>query len=159
MTPEHPGGTYAYFTTLDAAGNGLYPYVLGPQYYGVLISGNTGPGGGHVTPGEPVVTYLPTVSVGGGASGAGVALGRLAASPNPSLGRMRLSWALGVAARVRVSLYDVRGAEVMRPVDDVESAAGDYMFVLDPGRLPAGAYFAEVRTPQARTTKRLVLIR
>ncbi len=158
-TPEYPGGIYAYFVTLDADGEGLYPYVIGPQYYGVLITVNTGPGGGHVTPGEPVVTYVPTVSVGGRTPGDGAALSRLSASPNPSLGRMRLSWTLGVTARVRVSLYDVRGAEVMRPLDDVDSAPGEYMYVLDPGPVPPGAYFLEVRAGQARAAKRLVLVR
>ncbi len=157
VTPEYPGGIYAYFVTLDAAGNGLYPYVLGPSYYGVLIAGNTGPGGGHVTPAEAVLTYVPTTGVDDVVAG-GVALSRLSASPNPSLGRTRLSWRLGAAARVRVSLYDIRGAEVLRALDNVESAPGDYMFVLEAGRVPPGAYFVEVRTDQARAAKRIVLI-
>ena len=158
ITPEYPGGIYAYFVTLDAAGNGLYPYVLGPSYYGVLIAGNTGPGGGHVTPGEAVLTYVPVTGV-DGPGPSNIALSRVGVSPNPSLGRARLNWTLGTAARVRVSLYDVRGAEVLRPLDDVESAPGDYMFVLEAGRVPPGAYFAEVRAGQARAVKHLVVIR
>jgi len=159
VTPEYPSGIYAYFVTLDAAGEGLYPYVLGPNYYGILTAGNTGPGGGHVTPSEAVLTYVPVASVGDPASGAGAALSRLGASPNPSFGRTRLRWTLGVAARVRVSLYDVRGAEVLRPLDDLESAPGDYTYVLEAGRVPPGAYFVEIRTERARAAKRLVLIR
>ncbi|MEI7861726.1 MAG: YHYH protein, partial [Planctomycetota bacterium] len=33
-TPEFPNGTYAYFTTIDAAGEPAFPYIIGRQYYG-----------------------------------------------------------------------------------------------------------------------------
>jgi hypothetical protein len=32
VTPEYPAGTYCYWTTMDAAGNTAYPYVVGPSY-------------------------------------------------------------------------------------------------------------------------------
>ena len=34
VTPEYPNGTYAYFTTIDANGNPVYPYNMGRRYYG-----------------------------------------------------------------------------------------------------------------------------
>ena len=34
VTPEFPGGTYAYFVTIDATGNSAFPHMLGKQYYG-----------------------------------------------------------------------------------------------------------------------------
>ena len=34
VTPEFPGGTYAYFTTIDAAGRPVYPYNMGRRYHG-----------------------------------------------------------------------------------------------------------------------------
>lgn len=34
-TPEYPNGTYAYFTTQYANGSPIYPYVIGPQYWGI----------------------------------------------------------------------------------------------------------------------------
>jgi hypothetical protein len=40
VTPEYPQGTYAYFVTLDAAGKAAYPYIIGPQYYGVVATDN-----------------------------------------------------------------------------------------------------------------------
>ena len=35
VTPEFPNGVYAYFITIDAtdAGNPVFPYIIGPQYY------------------------------------------------------------------------------------------------------------------------------
>ena len=40
VTPDYPAGTYAYFATVDALGDSAYPYLLGPQYYGVPESAN-----------------------------------------------------------------------------------------------------------------------
>jgi hypothetical protein len=34
VTPEYPGGTYAYFVTVDSTNHPVYPYVIGPTYYG-----------------------------------------------------------------------------------------------------------------------------
>jgi hypothetical protein len=35
VTPEYPAGTYAYYTTVDQNLNSAYPYVVGPNFYGV----------------------------------------------------------------------------------------------------------------------------
>ena len=59
VTPEYPAGTFAYFATIDANGVSAYPYLLGPRYWGVLDTGNTGPGGGHVTVPGTATTYAP----------------------------------------------------------------------------------------------------
>ncbi len=66
-TPEYPEGTYAYFATIDADGNSVYPYVIGPSYYGVVVTDNfaaRGPGAGstNVRITETVQTYLPTTT-------------------------------------------------------------------------------------------------
>ncbi len=63
ITPDYPSGTYAYFVTLDSIGEAVYPYVLGPKYYGVVTAGNTGPASGHNTPSEPVTTYIPSIGI------------------------------------------------------------------------------------------------
>ncbi|MFL5752643.1 MAG: YHYH protein [Bacteroidia bacterium] len=34
VTPEYPGGTYAYFTTIDASTTPQFPYYIGIEYYG-----------------------------------------------------------------------------------------------------------------------------
>ena len=47
VTPEYPEGTFAYFVTINEQGLPQYPYVIGPSYYGVVQSGNTGPQSGH----------------------------------------------------------------------------------------------------------------
>ncbi len=40
VTPEFPGGTYAYFVTTDAGGDPVFPYYIGETYYGVADEGN-----------------------------------------------------------------------------------------------------------------------
>lgn len=40
VTPEYPDGTYAYFTTIDAAGESAYPYTLALEYYGKVAMDN-----------------------------------------------------------------------------------------------------------------------
>ena len=43
-TPEYPNGTYAYFMTEDVDGDPVYPYAIGPKYYGVpIFEGDTIP--------------------------------------------------------------------------------------------------------------------
>jgi len=37
ITPEFPNGTYAYFTTIDASGQPVYPYNMGRRYHGKPI--------------------------------------------------------------------------------------------------------------------------
>jgi YHYH protein len=34
VTPEFPHGTYAYFTTIDASGKPVYPYIMGHRFHG-----------------------------------------------------------------------------------------------------------------------------
>ena len=42
VTPEFPNGTYAYFATQDTSNNPVYPYFIGPSYYGsLLVNTNT----------------------------------------------------------------------------------------------------------------------
>lgn len=62
VTPEYPNGIYCYFVTIDAQLNPVYPFVIGPTYYGTVQSGNTGPNGGHVTISESTTVYNPTAA-------------------------------------------------------------------------------------------------
>jgi hypothetical protein len=104
VTPEYPNGIYAYFVTLDFNQEPLYPYVLGPYYYGTVQAGNTGPGSGHNTIGEPVVVYVPGTS--------GVMepqQGNFVCVPNPSSGRFEVRAEHPITS---VMLYDGMGRQV-----------------------------------------------
>ncbi len=62
VTPDYPNGIYAYFVTINANLYPVYPYVIGPTYYGTVQAGNTGPNSGHNTITETVTTYTPSTS-------------------------------------------------------------------------------------------------
>lgn len=51
VTPEYPGGTYAYFVTTDANGDPAYPYYLGAEYHGTLDRDNLNPNATITIPG------------------------------------------------------------------------------------------------------------
>ena len=57
VTPEYPGGTYAYFCTVDENWNSTYPYIIGPTYYGIKSALKVT----SIT--ESVTTYSPTLSI------------------------------------------------------------------------------------------------
>ena len=52
-TPDYPNGTYAYFVTVDPTDTTkpVYPYIIGPKYYGAPIL----PNGDKTLPGESFV--------------------------------------------------------------------------------------------------------
>lgn len=58
VTPEYPGGTYAYYVTIYENGTGAYPYYLGPKYYGAVQMENITTNG-HVTVSEATTIYVP----------------------------------------------------------------------------------------------------
>ena len=57
ITPEYPGGTYAYFCTVDQNWNSAYPYVVGPTFYGIKSALKVT----SIT--EIVTTYSPALSI------------------------------------------------------------------------------------------------
>lgn len=53
VTPEYPNGTYAYFMTEDSSSNPVYPYAIGPTYYGTpLFEGDVVPTFSQIFPTE-----------------------------------------------------------------------------------------------------------
>lgn len=40
ITPEYPYGTYAYFVTIDASNNPVFPYIIGKNYYSLPVELN-----------------------------------------------------------------------------------------------------------------------
>ena len=53
VTPEYPEGTYAYFCTVDESHNSVYPYVVGPTFYGVKNASKVN------AVNETTTTYIP----------------------------------------------------------------------------------------------------
>ena len=65
VTPDYPAGTYAYFVTVDPYGVPVYPYVIGPTYYGtpnVTVGGLTVPASGNGVAPSPLISTVTTVN-------------------------------------------------------------------------------------------------
>jgi hypothetical protein len=58
-TPDYPNGIYCYFVTIDANYDAVYPYIIGPTYYGTVQPGNIGPNSGNNTVPTGATVYVP----------------------------------------------------------------------------------------------------
>ncbi|MCB0769732.1 MAG: YHYH protein [Flavobacteriales bacterium] len=141
ITPDHPGGTYAYFVTLNEQYLPAYPYVLGPAYHGTVQAGNTGPQSGHNTIPGNAVLYDP-LSTGM----ASRALDQLELYPVPTSG---LLWIQSNDTPVRqVDVLDALGRSVLR-TNHTET-----MVSMDLHALPVGSYQARITTADGRVQVR-----
>ncbi len=156
VTPEYPGGTYAYYVTVDATGAAVYPYDIGPSYYGVVATDDI-TSHGHVTISEPVTAWTPTTGVGGAAPGANV-LTLAQNQPNPAVARSTIRFELPRAGKVRLELYDLNGHRVATLVEGMR-AAGAHDVTLDTAKLAAGVYFYELRAGAWTQSRHLVVVR
>lgn len=144
ITPEYPAGIYCYYITLDNAGNPEYPYILGPQYFGTVQPGNTGPQSGHNVPNEPVETYTPT----SGARDLGQIID-FEISPNPSRGTLWVT--MPVQAEYVIQITDAMGKQVYQEITEGKEA------LIDLQDKPAGIYFLSLRSGNSLATKRVVI--
>jgi len=152
VTPEYPTGIYAYYTTVDAGGVSVYPYHVGPQYYGLVASDDLTTHA-HVTIGESVTTYDPLLGV-GGAPLDGVALRQ--SRPNPASARSTITFTLAQPAHVRLELFDVAGRAVLRLVDEARPA-GTQSVTFDSRALDAGVYYYRLRAGARSETRHLLV--
>lgn len=139
-TPEYPEGTYAYFATIDADGNSVYPYVIGPTYNGVVVTDNfpvRGPGAAstNVRITEAVQTYSSTTSTDDDA-----ALSTVTVFPNPAADALIIQVTSPMTETASVELVDLGG----RIVRTSTIKQGSTMCFLDVQSLYAGAYVARI---------------
>ena len=113
VTPEYPQGTYAYFATLDATGNSVFPYVIGTTYYGVVETSNFptmgSPNPTSVVVNEPTTTYTGPVGLAADAPAAPV---RLTAFPSPTHQVLVVQVATAAPTARTVGLLDATGRAV-----------------------------------------------
>ncbi len=141
VTPEYPGGTYAYFATLDRDGNSVYPYILGQTYYGVVETANfptMGPNqpSTSVVITEPVTVYTPAPT-GLAAPAAPV---KLTVFPSPTHEVLVVQATVASHAAQLVELLDLAG----RVVDRQTLVPGSTMCYFATQALHAGTYLVRV---------------
>lgn len=129
ITPEFPGGTYAYFITIDASSEPEFPYMLAAEYYGVA---NTGSIGDETIP--PPATKYDFVT-----ATAKIQEATFKMFPNPATDRLILE---GMDNPQKISIVNALGEVVLQEVGSLSSAVsidlssleeGFYQVVLDYG--------------------------
>jgi hypothetical protein len=123
VTPDYPGGTYAYFVTLGDDLQPAYPFVIGPTYYGTVQAGNTGPQSGHNTIPVNAELFGPSTDI------SEEVIHRSQISPNPASHYAHLRSDKQI---LRAYLIDVDGRQM---VVDLRSTSA-----LDVSAIPIGSY-------------------
>ena len=146
VTPEYPGGTYAYFVTINRLYEGAYPYTPGPTYYGVVPAGATGPQSGHAVVNEPVTTYVVTATF--AATGLQVSV-----YPNPASSTLTIAPEGGLANDLRARLLNPLGQPVAAPLVLHPSVPAAF----DLSNLAAGVYFLKVDGTGVSVTQKVMV--
>jgi len=144
VTPEYPNGTYCYFTTVNAAWNSAYPYVVGPSFYGVksvikITSVN-----------EPTTVYTSTSATQDASS---VEKANLQIFPNPTADLIIIQAKTMLEQSLQVELADMSGRIVMTR----EFYQGSTICHLETDTLYDGAYFLTIRDGKNCQTFKVVV--
>ena len=148
-TPEYPAGTYAYFTTIDAALKPVYPYTIGLTYYGTVQAGNTGPGGGHNTPPGGTTVYSGTTGV------AIVEPKTFSAEifPNPATYYVNLFIQPIASSNFTVTITDEAGKTVFTQ----KNIQPTILYSFPVSNIPAGLYIMSVNNEAISYTQKIVV--
>jgi hypothetical protein len=98
-----------------------------------------------------------SVKSGPQASAASLPRLKLAAAPNPFVGRSQLRYSLPAAGLVRLELYDATG-RLARVVQDGRQDMGEHVAVLDADGLAAGVYLLRLATGTGAETRTVKLV-
>lgn len=149
VTPEYPKGTYAYFVTIDENLYPVYPYVLGPTYYGTVQTGNTGPNSGHNTISESVTTYSPNSS---SIFNMGNPI-EFEYYPNPTRDQFTLFVAPSENNNLKAQLLNELGQVVFNE-QNIQPAVP---YTFDLTQLPSGIYFLKLQGESKSAMQKIVV--
>ena len=150
VTPEYPGGTYAYFVSIDSTRYPVYPFVLGPTYYGVVTTGNTGPGGGHVTISETTTVYNPAT----GTNDVKPQI-KYKVVPNPAGDYAFIYFDPASANNIKGTLYDVNG-QLLQTINNLQPSIA---YTLDLSKYSTGTYFLHLETADETVVEKILKVK
>ena len=144
VTPEYPNGIYCYFATVDGNWNSAYPYVVGPTFYGTIVTSKVT----SIT--ETVNTYVPLST---GIAGLDVEKSTINVYPNPSSDLVVVQIADITRGDVSVELLDAAG----KVVDKTSVLQGSTIAYFDTKTLYAGMYFIRISSGDKSTMKKVLV--
>jgi hypothetical protein len=142
VTPEYPGGTYAYFITIDSAMNPIFPFVLGATYYGIVKSTDVGPGSGHVTPTGNVYTNVTDITKNI----------KLQFVPNPVKDYLYIYMDVQNPVNIKGSLYDGTG-KLLKEITYLQPSIA---YSVDFTQYPAGIYYLHLEANGITKVEKIV---
>jgi hypothetical protein len=147
ITPDYPAGIYAYFVTIDDKLNPVYPFTIGPTYYGVVPSGNTGPSGGHIviTDSTKVWTLVTNVDK----------TIKFVVEPNPTTDRVYIYFDPVSDNNMVGGLYNSNG-QLLKSFEKMQPSMS---YGIDMSCYPAGVYFFRVQTANVAAYQKIVKVR
>ena len=78
--------------------------------------------------------------------------------PNPFNPQTTFTFSLPVASHANLSIYNILGQKVVTVLDK-RISAGEHSIIFDASDLPTGIYFYRLKTENAMSTKKMVLIK
>lgn len=150
VTPDYPGGTYAYFVTIDAKQTPVYPYVLGYTYYGIIATGNTAPKGGHNTPPSGTKVYTPVVT---GINEVAKTI-TCTLEPNPTEDYTYIYIDPASDNNITATLYNSQG-QLLKTYQNWHPSIS---YALNLTEYPAGIYFLHLQTEKNHVVQKIIKV-
>ena len=141
-TPEYPAGTYAYFVTIDDSLKPAYPFVIGPTYYGTVISTSTHavPTGTDTTYSTAGITKMPINTI------------KYQIAPNPAQDYAYIYMDAENGNNIRATLLNSAG-QVVRVIDNMQPTIA---YTLNLIGLQAGIYMLSFEGDGVKVTEKIV---
>ena len=143
VTPEYPGGTYAYFLTVDANHNSAYPYAVGPTFRGVYANLAVN----SVT--EPTTVYTSTT----GLPADEFEQLNINVFPNPASDLIAIQVSGLVKDDLQVELLDITGKLVSKSVIN----KGQTIAYFDVQTVYDGTYLVRISNQDSQRVERVII--
>jgi len=150
VTPEYPSGIYAYFVTIDASRNPVFPYTFYGTYYGVVTTGDTGPNSGHVTITETTTVYNPLVGIIENNRNIKFEL-----TPNPVKDYAYIYFNPESDNNITGKIYNAKG----QLVETIHNMQPSISYALDFTKYPTGIYFLHLETAGQSIVQKIIKVK
>jgi len=143
ITPEYPGGIYAYFTTVNGNHNSAYPYVVGPTFYGVKSATKVT----SIT--ETTTPYNPALA----STQFDIQEKELLVYPNPAADFIAVQLNKLVVSNQTIELTDMLG----RVIASTQVVQGSTLCYFDTSSLYNGIYFVRIASSKEPQSVKVII--
>jgi hypothetical protein len=146
VTPEYPGGIYAYFCTVDSNYNSAFPYAVGPTFYGVYANRKV------ASVSEPTTVYQTLAT---GISEKEFDELNVSIFPNPATDLIALQLNGLVKNDYSIELRDITG----KLIKSVQILKGSTIAYFDTQTLYEGIYIVRISSGNLSRSEKVVIRR